>query len=196
MAVGTAAIVVLAAIIGIVGYWMNATNVLTEDAGTATTDGSSVSSQVTPVPTVSMAPPSKVGHLKAILQDVPSSLYVYPDGRDEGTIPPDDYDGPFSVIVSDTRPTDCDAAKRLSYSMFEAIYTDPVLKGSIERVLITAPNYLRSSLGKTDGAGLTASNAWTGPTNFFQTLFSNFEGEQSGVADADATWVVSINGCR
>lgn len=139
---------------------------------------------------------TKTQRLKEILVDIPDAFYAFPNDDSFEKTPNDNYEGPFSVIVADSRANDCAAAKRTSYDLYKTIFTDPILKGSIERVKITNFGYLSSSLGKTDGEIITDNDTWSGETNFYKALFDSSEGEKQNVVDAEATWVVSIDGCR
>lgn len=182
---------VLLTIMVVTVLWFTRQPLVTSPVANSTT-ASRPTLNVSPTPPAATA----VSRLKQLLEDVPNTLVVYPDNQRPDEFPPDTYTGSVSVIAVDTRATSCDAAKRVTYELLKNLYTDSSLRGSLEKVLITNPDYLRVSLGRIDGEGLTRKNIWSGVTNFYALLFDRFEGKPESVLDKDATWAESINGCR
>lgn len=105
--------------------------------------------------------------------------------------------GAFEVIANAPlrHYSDCRVAKMEAYEVLKALYSDGAVKGSLTRVLVTAPPYVRVSLGGEDGRNLTNGGSWSGPTNFFKVTaqYRNYEYEKGPFSKR--TWV-EMKGCQ
>lgn len=126
-----------------------------------------------------------------------------------GTVTPDLFSGdefatesnaPYQVVVNypfQHSITSCDAAKRVSYDLIEALYKDQIARGAVQRVLVSIPNYLRTSLGATDGVPMVEKGSFTGPTNYWKVMSGvDFSTEKEEGNMVDRTWGVIFADCK
>jgi hypothetical protein len=107
---------------------------------------------------------------------------------------------PYEVILNGllNKPvaSDCEGAKKTAYYMLEELYKDNDIRPSLSRVLITIPNFLRVSLGSTDGTQMADKGVFSGPTNFWTVMESMGLGEDETGDKSDRTWGNYLAKCK
>lgn len=101
---------------------------------------------------------------------------------------------PYEVIVNTSigAVDSCITAKHHLFEIMKALYTDPIAKKNISRVLVTIFGFMRASLGADD-----AKFSWedSGPTNFWRIVlqYKSYEDETGPLSQR--TWGVPIKDC-
>lgn len=99
--------------------------------------------------------------------------------------------GLFNKVIA----SDCDGAKKLSYYMLESLYKDNDIRPTLSRVMITIPNYLRVSLGASDGVPMAQDGSFSGPTNFWTVMKKMGLGENERGELKNRTWGNYLTNC-
>lgn len=176
--------------------------------------GSNLSS--TPIPTVTIKPTSKPSPIaKPTNKPVSTALekinsltaQKYPDFEltvwnknsefaSEGQVP---YEVVLNGLFNKAIVSDCSVAKRLAYDMVVTFYNDTEIRPTLSRILITIPNYLRMSLGASDGIPMAEKGLLggiNGPTNFWNTMEQLGPGENENGDLKDRTWGNYLTRCE
>lgn len=136
--------------------------------------------------------------IKAIVADVSGGTVepVMFNGDDIGT----ESNAPYQVVINyplQHTISSCDTAKRVSYSLIEALYKDQMVRGAIQRVLVSIPNYLRTSLGAKDGLLMAEKGSFSGPTNYWKVMSDpSFSSEKEDGNMEDRTWGKLLTKCQ
>ncbi len=126
---------------------------------------------------------------------------------DKSGVSPEVYSGdefanetnaPYEVFVNlpfDHSVSSCSMAKSLSVEVMKSLYTNDLIRPNISRVIVTVPNYLRVSLGASDGVPMVDNNAFNGPTVYWNTLEQLGLGENETGSLENRTWGVYLAKC-
>lgn len=98
---------------------------------------------------------------------------------------------PFKVVVNYPNSLDCSTAKLASYNTFKNIYQTSNLTSIIDQVVITYPNAVATSLLVEDSKN---EGWWTGQTNFYNYITSNYLVETS--PQSRSTFVHLLSNCQ
>ena len=99
---------------------------------------------------------------------------------------------PFKLVINASNVLSCSDAKIASYDIFKKLYTQDAYKSLVDQVVVTYPKAVATSLNSQTAS---QENLWTGPTNFYTYLFSNYQVSQSNPMDK-TTWVVDLGSCK
>jgi hypothetical protein len=106
---------------------------------------------------------------------------------------------PYNVIVNFSMQhniSSCWVAQTMSYDIMKALYSDQDVRKKIDRVLVTIPYFLRTSLGASDGVPLAENNSFSGPTNYWKLMSDvRFSYEDESGELSDRTWGVLFGNC-
>ncbi len=110
-----------------------------------------------------------------------------------------DTNRPYEVIVNfnfNHTITACENAKMASYDILKALYKDADIRQNLQRVLITIPYFLRTSLGASDGSPMAEKNTFSGPTLYWKLMEDvRFSTEKETGPLEDRTWSVLFGNC-
>lgn len=111
----------------------------------------------------------------------------------EGQIP---YELALNGSFNKLAVSDCDGARKLSYYILEDFYKDSGIRHTLSRIMITIPNYLRVSLGASDGVPMAEDDSFSGPTNFWSVMEKMGLGENETGEMKNRTWGTYLTKCK
>ena len=106
---------------------------------------------------------------------------------------------PYDIVINyplNHSISNCLVAKTVSHEIVKTLYTDSFVRSDIDRVMITIPNYLRMSLGASDGSPMGEKSMFNGPSLFWKTLIDSTGNENETGDIRDRTWGVLLDKCE